>query len=248
MKQENTNFGFQSIPLEEKISKVSAIFSKVATKYDVMNDLMSFGLHRLWKRFAVSLTNARSGHIVLDLAAGTGDLARLLSKKVGENGRVILADYNDAMLQQGRASLLNDGIFRNLNFVQADAENLPFAENSFDCICIGFGLRNVTRIKVALASMFHTLKPGGSLLILEFSKPVISWLQYLYDLYSFNVVPQIGAWVADDKESYQYLVESIRMHPDQEVLKSWMQTVGFEGCEYFNLSGGIVSIHRGYKY
>jgi demethylmenaquinone methyltransferase/2-methoxy-6-polyprenyl-1,4-benzoquinol methylase len=212
-----------------------------------MNDLMSLGLHRLWKRFTMQVCPARSGHTVLDLAGGTGDLALRLSRKVGPTGMVVLADINGSMLEQGRARLLDAGVVGNVEYVQADAEVLPFADNSFDCITIAFGLRNVTDKGRALDSILRVLKPGGCLLILEFSKPFLPWLEKLYDLYSFNVIPRLGRWVTGDSASYRYLVESIRMHPDQEMLRRMMEDRGYGKTEFFNMTGGIVALHRGYK-
>lgn len=244
----NTHFGYQQVPLEEKAQRVTQVFDSVASRYDLMNDLMSLGLHRLWKRFAISLTGVSSGNQVLDLAGGTGDLAKLLLPRVGPSGSVVLADINAAMLEQGRARLLDDGLHQGLAFVQADAETLPFTDASFDCITIAFGLRNVTRKERALASMYRVLKPGGRALILEFSQPQLPGLSPLYDLYSFKVLPTMGRLVAGDADSYRYLAESIRMHPDQNTLKDMMQKAGFERCEYFNLTGGIVAAHRGYRF
>ncbi|HEX7028360.1 MAG TPA: bifunctional demethylmenaquinone methyltransferase/2-methoxy-6-polyprenyl-1,4-benzoquinol methylase UbiE [Gammaproteobacteria bacterium] len=243
-----THFGFQEVPLEEKARKVAGVFQSVAGKYDVMNDLMSFGVHRLWKRFCLQLSGVRPGQQVLDLAGGTGDLAVKFIDKVAPGGGVVLSDINAAMLEQGRLRMLDRGIVRGIEYVQANAEDLPFADNRFDCITIAFGLRNVTDKDKALASMYRVLKPGGRLLVLEFSKPATRVLEKLYDVYSFNVIPRLGRWVAGDEQSYQYLVESIRMHPDQETLKAMMQNAGYEGVEYFNLSGGIVALHRGFKY
>lgn len=243
-----THFGFQEVPLEEKARKVAGVFQSVAGKYDVMNDLMSFGVHRLWKRFCLQLSGVRSGQHVLDLAGGTGDLALKFVDRVAPGGSVVLSDINPAMLEQGRLRMLDQGIVNGVEYVQANAESLPFADNRFDCITIAFGLRNVTDKEKALGSMYRVLKPGGRLLVLEFSKPATRALEKLYDEYSFNVIPKLGRWVAGDEDSYQYLVESIRMHPDQETLKAMMESQGYEGVEYFNLSGGIVALHRGYKY
>ncbi len=243
-----THFGFAKVSVHEKADRVADVFHSVASKYDVMNDLMSFGLHRLWKRFTLSQCPVRAGHVVLDIAGGTGDLTREFSKKVGKSGKVILADINEKMLQRGRERLLDEGIVGNVEFVQADAEKLPFPDNFFDCITIAFGLRNVTRQEEALRSMFRVLKPGGKLLILEFSKPVLPLLNVLYEKYSFHVIPKLGAWVCQDASSYQYLVESIRMHPDQETLKNKMLACQFEDVTYHNLTGGIVALHTGYKY
>ncbi len=245
--QKTTHFGFQQVDIEEKAGKVAEVFHSVANRYDLMNDLMSLGVHRLWKRFALDCSGVRTGQAVLDLAGGTGDLAMRFSQMVGPSGHVVLADINASMLLQGRDRMLDHGVVGNMDYVQVNAEALPFADNSFDCITIAFGLRNVTNKEQALASMLRVLKPGGRLLVLEFSKPVLSILEKLYDSYSFNVIPKLGQWVTGDAESYQYLVESIRMHPDQETLKGMMQQQGFEQLEYHNLTGGIVALHKGYK-
>ncbi|HEX5056704.1 MAG TPA: bifunctional demethylmenaquinone methyltransferase/2-methoxy-6-polyprenyl-1,4-benzoquinol methylase UbiE [Gammaproteobacteria bacterium] len=242
-----THFGFEEVAAEAKAGRVAEVFHSVANRYDLMNDLMSFGVHRLWKRFTLQLCPARTGQIVLDLAGGTGDLALQLRRMVGPAGLVVLADINGSMLAQGRSRMLDEGIANNVEYVQADAEALPFADNSFDCITIAFGLRNVTDKERALASMLRVLKPGGCLLILEFSKPVLPWLEKLYDLYSFNVIPRLGQWVAGDAVSYRYLVESIRMHPDQETLRGMMDAQGYGRTEFFNMTGGVVALHRGYK-
>jgi demethylmenaquinone methyltransferase / 2-methoxy-6-polyprenyl-1,4-benzoquinol methylase len=242
-----THFGFEEVAADAKTGRVAEVFHSVANRYDLMNDLMSFGVHRLWKRMAMQLCPARSGQTVLDLAGGTGDLALQLSRKVGPSGLVVLADINSSMLAQGRSRLLDAGIVQNVEYVQADAEALPFADNRFDCITIAFGLRNVTDKERALGSMLRVLKPGGCLLILEFSKPVLPWLEKLYDLYSFNMIPRLGRWVTGDAASYRYLVESIRMHPDQETLKRMMEAKGYARTDFFNMTGGIVALHRGYK-
>ncbi len=243
-----THFGFQQVPLEEKVRKVGAVFDSVANKYDVMNDVMSMGIHRLWKRFTIEQSGVRSGQRVLDLAGGTGDLAARFSRMVGPEGEVVLADINGAMLRQGRARLLDQGINGNVRYVQANAECLPFPDQHFDCITMAFGLRNVTDKQAALASMFRILKPGGRLLVLEFSKVTTPGLKPLYDFYSFQILPRMGRLIANDEASYRYLAESIRMHPDQESLKGMMEQAGFEDCGYFNLSGGIVALHRGYRF
>lgn len=243
-----THFGYKKIPVEEKIAAVGRVFSSVASKYDLMNDLMSFGIHRLWKRTAIDLSGVRAGQSVLDLAGGTGDLAAKFSKIVGVNGRVVLADINADMLAVGRDRLIDDGIIDGVEFIQANAENLPFADHSFDCVTIAFGLRNVTDKDAALQEMYRVLKPGGRALVLEFSKPTTEMLNKAYDFYSFKILPKIGKHVANDEASYQYLAESIRMHPDQETLKEMMQMARFENCEYKNLTGGIVALHRGFKY
>ncbi|MEQ9210920.1 MAG: bifunctional demethylmenaquinone methyltransferase/2-methoxy-6-polyprenyl-1,4-benzoquinol methylase UbiE, partial [Pseudomonadales bacterium] len=226
---------------------VAGVFHSVANQYDLMNDLMSFGIHRVWKFFTIEKSGVRSGHHVLDIAGGTGDLTASFSKVVGENGKVILADINDSMLRVGRDKLINRGRSNNVEYVQADVQYLPFPDNSFDCITIAFGLRNVTDKDLALRSMLRVLKPGGRLLILEFSRPSDDTLAKMYDRYSFNILPKMGQVVTGDAESYRYLAESIRMHPDQETLKSMMQSVGFVQTEYFNMTGGIVALHRGFK-
>lgn len=243
-----THFGYKSVPAEQKVAMVADVFHSVAAKYDIMNDVMSMGIHRLWKRFTIDCSGVRPGQQVLDLAGGTGDIAALFSKRVGANGKVILADINESMLNVGRDKLRDLGLINNIEFVQANAEALPFADNSFDIISIGFGLRNVTDKDAALRSMFRVLKPGGRLLVLEFSKPTHDWLSKAYDLYSFRLLPFMGQLIANDKESYQYLAESIRMHPDQETLKQMMVTAGFAEVSYHNMTGGIVALHRGYKF
>lgn len=242
-----TDFGYQQVKTEEKAERVRAVFDSVATKYDLMNDLMSFGIHRLWKRFAVELAGLRPGHKVLDLASGTGDLAARFSGLVGPEGLVTMTDINAAMLDQGRARMADRGLIGNVNYVQVNAEQIPFDDNMFDCVTIGFGLRNVTDKQQALNEMFRVLKPGGRALALEFSHPRGEPLKWAYDLYSFKVLPFIGKLVANDEASYQYLAESIRMHPDQETLRAMMQQAGFERCDYHNLTGGVVAVHRGYK-
>lgn len=245
---EKTHFGYREVPEDEKANLVAEVFRSVAPKYDLMNDLMSFGLHRLWKRFTLEHAALRPGHFVLDVASGTGDLAKVFAKAVGEHGKVIMTDINEAMLQVGRERLEDAGVVGNIECIQADAENLPFASNYFDCVSIAFGLRNVTNKAAAISSMYRVLKPGGKLLILEFSRPSTPLVSKLYDLYSFNVIPKIGEIIANDRDSYQYLVESIRMHPDQETLKKMMLESGFEEVEYFNLNGGVVALHKGFKY
>lgn len=243
-----THFGFTEVPVNEKSSRVADVFHSVASQYDVMNDVMSFGLHRLWKQFTIAQSGVREGQHVLDVAGGTGDLSLAFSKKVGRNGLVILSDINEKMLLTGRNRLIDKGITENIAFIQADAENLPFDDNQFDCLSIAFGLRNVTDKQRALHSMYRVLKPGGKILILEFSKPVIPLFNTIYDNYSFKLIPKLGKWIANDEASYQYLVESIRMHPDQETLKNMLQTADFEDVKYFNLTGGIVALHKGFKY
>ena len=242
-----TDFGYERVSLGEKRERVRGVFDTVAEQYDVMNDLMSFGLHRLWKRFTVELAAARPGQQVLDLAGGTGDLAAQLAPRVGREGGVTLADINAEMLRRGRTRLIDQGLTGNLRYVQADAESLPFADNSFECVCIGFGLRNVTDKARALAEMHRVLRPGGRALVLEFSKPRLPGLTPLYDWYSFNVLPTLGRMVAGSADSYRYLAESIRVHPDQEDLKKMMEQAGLERCQYFNLAGGIVAVHRGFR-
>jgi demethylmenaquinone methyltransferase/2-methoxy-6-polyprenyl-1,4-benzoquinol methylase len=242
-----THFGYRDVPEAEKSGLVFDVFHSVANKYDLMNDLMSFGAHRLWKRFAIQQARVRKGQQVLDVAGGTGDMTALFAKEVGSSGRVTLSDINPAMLQQGRNRLLDRGLVSNIDFVLADAESLPFPQDSFDCVCIAFGLRNVTHIDRALVSMQRVLRPGGRLIILEFSHPAVPGLDKLYDAFSFNILPKLGKLVANDEASYQYLVESIRKHPDQETLKSMMDTAGFARCHYFNLAGGIVALHKAYK-
>lgn len=243
-----THFGFQTVQAEQKVSLVANVFHSVAAKYDVMNDLMSLGIHRLWKRFTIDCSGVRPGQKVLDLAGGTGDLTALFSRRVGPTGQVVLADINESMLNVGKDKLRDLGLVNNINYVQANAEALPFADNSFDIITIAFGLRNVTDKDAALLSMFRVLKPGGRLLVLEFSKPTEAWLSKVYDVYSFKLLPVMGKLVANDSESYQYLAESIRMHPDQETLRQMMDNAGFAQTSYHNLTGGIVALHRGYKF
>lgn len=242
-----THFGYQQVPPEEKARRVRGVFDSVATRYDLMNDLMSLGIHRLWKRQTLALSGVRRGQRVLDLASGTGDLAARFVGPVGPDGEVVVSDINAAMLDQGRERLMDRGLVGNVRYVQADAQSLPFPDNHFDCVSIGFGLRNVTDKQQALESMLRVLKPGGRLLILEFSTPGNKPFKAMYDLYSFQLLPRIGRLVTNDEASYRYLAESIRMHPDQVTLKRMMEQAGFERCEYFNLTGGIVAIHRGYK-
>lgn len=244
---EKTHFGYQQVAWEEKKEKVAGVFRSVAPRYDLMNDLMSMGIHRIWKRLTIELAGVRPGQRVLDLAGGTGDLAIRFSRRVGDRGEVILADINEAMLAVGRDRLLDAGCGHNTRVVQVNAETLPFADNSFDLVTIAFGLRNVTDKDRALASMHRVLKPGGRLLVLEFSRPRSQHLSRLYDIYSFSVLPRLGKLVANDEGSYRYLAESIRMHPDQETLKGMMERAGFERVEYFDMTGGIVALHRGYK-
>ncbi len=245
--QETTHFGFETVSKGEKAGKVAEVFHSVAAKYDLMNDLMSFGVHRLWKRFTIEQSGVRRGGRVLDIAGGTGDLAGKFARIVGPEGEVVLADINDSMLKVGRSRMVDRGILGNVRYVQANAECLPFPDNHFDCITIAFGLRNVTDKDKALASMYRILKPGGRLLVLEFSKPVAPGLGPVYDQYSFKLLPLMGKLVTDDADSYRYLAESIRMHPDQKTLKGMMEAVGFERCDYHNLTGGIVALHKGFK-
>ena len=242
-----TDFGFKRVPVTEKARKVAQVFDSVASKYDVMNDVMSFGVHRLWKRFAIELSGVRAGQRILDLASGTGDLAVEFSRKVGSTGEVVASDINASMLNTGRSRLVDKGIVGNVRYVQANAERLPFPDNYFDCITIAFGLRNVTDKDAALRSIYRVLRPGGKLLVLEFSKPVVPGLKPMYDMYSFKLLPAMGRMIAGDAESYRYLAESIRMHPDQGTLQAMMERAGLERCGYFNLAGGIVALHRGYK-
>jgi demethylmenaquinone methyltransferase/2-methoxy-6-polyprenyl-1,4-benzoquinol methylase len=241
----NTHFGFQSVSENEKADKVAAVFDSVASRYDVMNDLMSAGMHRLWKKFTLQVSGVRSGQRVLDLASGSGDLARGFAKKTGQEGMVVMTDINPAMLSRGRDRAIDQGYL--LPTLQCDAERLPFPAGYFDCVSVAFGLRNMTRKERALEEMYRVLKPGGCALILEFSK-IWEPLKPFYDLYSFQVIPKIGRWVADDEASYQYLAESIRMHPDQETLGALMNQARFENVEWFNLSAGVVALHRGYKW
>ena len=244
---DQTHFGYETVNTDEKQGKVAEVFHSVANKYDVMNDLMSMGIHRLWKRYTIELSGVRPGQKVLDLAGGTGDLAAKFARIVGQTGHVTLSDINNSMLNVGRDRLTDKGILGNVDFVQANAECLPFPDNHFDLITIAFGLRNVTDKDAALKSMNRVLKPGGKLLVLEFSKPTVKALNPIYDTYSFKVLPFIGKLITNDADSYRYLAESIRMHPDQDTLKDMMKNAGFEQCDYFNLSAGIVALHRGYK-
>jgi demethylmenaquinone methyltransferase/2-methoxy-6-polyprenyl-1,4-benzoquinol methylase len=246
-KTPETDFGYERVPWSEKQQRVRGVFDSVAGNYDLMNDLMSGGAHRLWKEFTLSLTQLRPGQRALDVAGGTGDLTTGLAKQVGKTGIVILSDINAAMLGEGRDRLLDHGIVGNVSVVLANAEKLPFADSSFDCVTIGFGLRNVTDKAAALADMRRVLKPGGQLLVLEFSKPVVPFLKPLYDLYSFRILPLLGKLVAKDEDSYRYLAESIRMHPDQETLKTMMQDAGLERVQYYNLTAGVAALHTGVK-
>ncbi|NEV63904.1 bifunctional demethylmenaquinone methyltransferase/2-methoxy-6-polyprenyl-1,4-benzoquinol methylase UbiE [Thiorhodococcus minor] len=245
--EKTTHFGYQQVPVEEKAKRVREVFDSVATRYDLMNDLMSMGVHRLWKRHAIELAGVRRGHQVLDLASGTGDLAHRFSGIVGPDGLVVMTDINAAMLGEGRERMIDNGRVGNVQYSLVNAEKIPFASDTFDCVTIAFGLRNVTDKQAALDEMFRVIKPGGRALILEFSHPVSKPLSRVYDLYSFSVLPTLGRIVTNDPGSYRYLAESIRMHPDQETLRAMMETSGFERCDYFNHTGGIVAIHRGYK-
>lgn len=247
MADNKTHFGFKQVDADKKAGLVADVFSSVANKYDLMNDVMSFGVHRLWKKIAMSHTGLKKGQRALDVAGGTGDLTVHMSKQVGPTGEVIISDINPDMLEHGRRRLIDKGIAGNVSFVEANAEDLPFEENSFNCVTIAFGLRNVTDKDKALRSMFHVLKPGGRLLVLEFSKPVLPGLNQAYDFYSFKLLPLMGKIIANDADSYKYLAESIRMHPDQGTLKMMMEQAGFERCTYHNMSGGIVALHKGFK-
>jgi len=247
MSEDKTHFGYKTVDAESKSDLVGEVFHSVAEKYDVMNDLMSFGVHRIWKRYTIEQSAVRPGQHVLDLAGGTGDLAAKFSRRVGSAGRVVLADINASMLNVGRERLTNKGIVGNIEYTLADAEQLPFNNDTFDCITIAFGLRNVTDKDRALESMHRVLKPGGRLLVLEFSKPVLPLLSKAYDAYSFSALPFMGKLVANDAESYRYLAESIRMHPDQETLKAMMDSAGFFKTSYHNMTGGVVALHKGFK-
>lgn len=242
-----THFGYQNVPASEKARKVAAVFDSVAPKYDVMNDLMSLGVHRLWKRFALELVAPRRGEHILDLATGTGDLVAKIAPKVGPKGEVIASDINASMLNEGRRRLVNEGVVGNVRYVLASAEILPFPDHHFNCVTISFGLRNVTNKLKAIQEMHRVLKPGGRLLVLEFSQPIVPGLKPIYDAYSFKLLPFMGQVVAKDADSYRYLAESIRMHPDQETLKSMIHDAGFSQVDVYNMSGGIVAIHRGFK-
>jgi len=242
---EDTHFGYERVPPQEKARRVRGVFDSVASKYDLMNDLMSVGMHRVWKRFTVELSGVGLGDRVLDVAGGTADLARLFADRVGPAGSVVLTDVNAAMIRAGRDRMLDEG--RLVPAIQCNAESLPFAPRTFDCVSIAFGLRNVTRKEVALEEMRRVLKPGGVALILEFSK-VAPAFQAAYDWYSFNVLPRLGRFVANDEASYRYLAESIRVHPDQPELKAMMEAAGFERVEWFNLTAGVVAVHRGYVF
>jgi len=241
-----THFGYKEVPTKDKEKLVKGVFDSVASNYDLMNDVMSFGIHRLWKQYAVDIANVKKGDAILDLASGTGDLIKLYHKKIGNSGRIVSSDINEAMLDEGKRNLINSGVL-GIEFVQANAEKLPFEDNSFDLVSIAFGLRNVTDKDKALSEMCRVLKPGGILIVLEFSKTTNPVLEKIYDAYSFNLIPKFGSWFAGDEDSYQYLAESIRKHPDQETLKQMIIDAGFDMCEYQNLTGGVVAIHKGIK-
>ncbi|MCR9191366.1 MAG: bifunctional demethylmenaquinone methyltransferase/2-methoxy-6-polyprenyl-1,4-benzoquinol methylase UbiE [Gammaproteobacteria bacterium] len=245
---QQTHFGYQSVPVQDKHKKVADVFHSVAQQYDLMNDLMSLGIHRYWKWFTVEAARVRPGQTVLDLAGGSGDLTRLFCDAVGTKGQVVLADINASMLTVGRDRLLDQGLCQTITYVQANAECLPFPPQYFDCIAMGFGLRNVTDKAKALRSMYEVCRPGGKIMILEFSTPALPGLKSVYDWYSFHVLPKIGRWIAKDEDAYRYLAESIRMHPPQDALKTLIEDAGFEDCRYHNLSGGIVALHIAYKY
>ncbi len=245
--QDTTHFGYEQVKVSDKEERVASVFHSVAAKYDLMNDLMSMGVHRLWKAIAIEYSGVRKGQRVLDIAGGTGDLTQRFSKLVGPTGQVVLADINDSMLKVGRDKLQDNGISGNVRFVQANAEMLPFPDNHFDCITIAFGLRNVTDKQKALESMARVLKPGGRLLVLEFSKTKHPLLTKIYDTYSFRLLPMMGKLIVNDSESYKYLAESIRMHPDQETLQGMMEQAGLVRCKYYNLTGGVVALHKGIK-
>ena len=244
--EKTTHFGFQQVDVDQKQGLVKGVFDSVASNYDLMNDVMSLGTHRLWKNYTIASSNVSKGDKVLDIAGGTGDLAIKFRKKVGDSGKVILSDINGSMLEEGRKNLINHGII-DVDFILANAESLPFEDNTFDCVSIAFGLRNVTHKNIALKQMHRVLKKGGSLLVLEFSKVENEMLEKIYDAYSFNLIPKLGQFFANDEDSYQYLAESIRKHPDQETLKTMALDAGFGFCEYHNLSGGIVALHKAIK-
>ena len=247
MSEKTTHFGYETVDAKEKAGRVAGVFHSVADNYDLMNDLMSGGIHRLWKHMTIEMSGVKKGHKVLDIAGGTGDLAAKFSKIVGSEGSVVLADINESMLKVGRDRLIDRGITENVTFSQADAQYLPFPDNTFNVITIAFGLRNVTDKDMALRSMLRVLKPGGKLLILEFSKPTSSLLSKIYDTYSFNVLPRLGKVFANDSDSYKYLAESIRMHPDQSTLLHMLDSAGFENTDFHNMTGGVVALHRGIK-
>jgi len=245
---QTTHFGYEQVPVDEKVNKVADVFHSVADKYDLMNDLMSAGVHRLWKRYTIETSGAKKGDTILDLAGGTGDLAIKFTRIVGPEGLVTLSDIHGSMLENGRERLTNMGIAGNIEYVEANAESLPFDDNKYNIVTMAFGLRNVTDKEAALKSIYRVLKPGGKLMVLEFSKPVVPGLGTIYDQYSFKLLPLIGKLVANDEESYRYLAESIRMHPDQDTLKGMFEDAGFERCSYHNMTGGVVALHIGYKF
>jgi demethylmenaquinone methyltransferase/2-methoxy-6-polyprenyl-1,4-benzoquinol methylase len=245
---DTVDFGYEQVERSHKVERVRAVFDSVANRYDLMNDLMSLGIHRFWKWFLLSQTGLKPGQTALDVAGGTADISIGMSKQVGPQGRVILSDINAAMLEAGRKRLIDAGIVHNTEIICANAEKLPFANQSFHCVTIAFGLRNVTNKVEALKEMTRVLKPGGQLLILEFSKPVLPLLKPIYDAYSFNILPRLGKWIANDADSYRYLAESIRMFPDQTTLASMMGEAGLSNVKHHNLSGGIVALHRGYRF
>jgi len=245
--EKTTHFGYETVKVEEKAERVADVFDSVASRYDLMNDLMSAGIHRIWKKFTIEMSAVRRGQRVLDIAGGTGDLSAKFSQLVGDDGGVVLADINQSMLKVGRDRLCDRGVAGNVFYTQADAQQLPFPDNTFDCITIAFGLRNVTDKSLALKAMQRVLKPGGRLLVLEFSKPGNKLLQKAYDAYSFSVLPLMGKLVTNDSASYRYLAESIRMHPDQETLKGMMEDAGLSQCQYYNMTGGVVALHKGLK-
>lgn len=247
MSGNKTHFGYKQVDTDKKESLVAEVFSSVAGKYDIMNDVMSFGVHRIWKKIAMAHTGLKRGMHALDIAGGTGDLTLQMSKQVGATGEVIISDINPDMLEQGRRRLIDKGVAGNVKFVEANAEALPFDDNAFDCVTIAFGLRNVTDKDKALKEMYRVIKPGGRILVLEFSKPVVPGLDKVYDMYSFKILPMMGKIIANDEDSYRYLAESIRMHPDQATLKAMMEAAGFERCTYHNMTGGIVALHKGFK-
>ncbi|WP_077927355.1 bifunctional demethylmenaquinone methyltransferase/2-methoxy-6-polyprenyl-1,4-benzoquinol methylase UbiE [Wohlfahrtiimonas populi] len=246
--KEQIDFGYQTVDKDKKEEKVAEVFHSVASKYDVMNDVMSFGIHRLWKRTMIELTGARKGQKALDLAGGTGEIAMKVAKRVGDSGHVVLSDINSSMLEEGKKRVINSGFINNISFELINAEEIPFPDNTFDLVTISFGLRNVTDKLKALKEMQRVIKPGGRLVVMEFSKTNNPALTKLYDFYSFSALPFMGKIIANDEESYRYLAESIRMHPDQETMKSMMLEAGFDEVEYKNLTGGIVAIHRGFVY
>ncbi|MBU2987741.1 bifunctional demethylmenaquinone methyltransferase/2-methoxy-6-polyprenyl-1,4-benzoquinol methylase UbiE [Saccharophagus degradans] len=245
--EQTTHFGYEKVDVKDKARRVAGVFHSVAAKYDIMNDVMSGGIHRIWKQFTIELSGVRPGHKVLDIAGGTGDLTKKFSRIVGPTGQVVLADINESMLNVGRDKLIDSGVAGNVVYTQADAQYLPFPDNTFDCITIAFGLRNVTDKDLAIASMLRVLKPGGRLLILEFTKPQNALVEKAYDFYSFKILPTMGQIIAQDADSYRYLAESIRMHPDQETLKGMMDAAGFAQTKYHNMTGGIVALHTGIK-